>query len=176
MTLDLSAEAAKAKRRKSPADLIAGVDVSSKLLAIVRLDASTGALYDTLELRIRSHNNPAEMPRDAAFALAAVTLGECGAVFIEDGMGRFPKSVALLNRVVGALLHSLVIYPETSVNLYAPSVWKKLAGLKGNADKPAIKKHAKLLYPKLVGSQDIHDAACIGYAGYQESLHFSEAA
>lgn len=151
--------------------LIAGVDVSSRILAVVLLDAHTGALHETLELKIggKKGSEP-RMAQSSAFRYAAEAVSWASTAYIENPMGGQPLGVALCNRALGALIHALGDQcPETNIVLYGPTVWKVKAGLKGNAGKPEIKRHALELYPELVGptfSQDICDAACIARSGY----------
>lgn len=150
-------------------DLIAGVDVSSHILAIVYLEARTGALHSTLELRLKPGGKHPDMPRSPNFGIAGRDLSKARAVFIENGMGADKRSVSLMGRATGALINH--IDPDVPVSLYGPSEWKKAVGLKGNADKEAIRAHARVLYPELdaLCSQDICDAACIARAGFNES-------
>lgn len=154
--------------------LLAGVDVSSHIIAIALIDARNADLYETLELRIKPGGDNPAMPMATAFRLAADTLSWANAIWIENPMGAHPKSIATGNRAIGALLREIGgLDPVPPVNLIVPPTWKKLAGLKGNAPKPVISTRALDLYPTLAGpdySQDICDAACIAYAGYAESL------
>lgn len=143
--------------------LIAGVDVSTKLVAIVLLDAATGVLHSTLELRCATgrSDSPA-MPRDAAYRTAADTLNACQHVYVEAPKGKY--SVDVGNRALGALLAYLTV----PVTLFVPTAWKKAAGMKGSAGKVTIADQARKVFPELTfsTSQDICDAACIAHAGY----------
>lgn len=153
--------------------IIAGVDISSHLLAIVYLDARNGNLYETLELKLKPGGRHPDMARNANFGIAGRDLSRALAVFIENGMGGQAGAIAPMNRAIGALVSR--IDPSVPVNLYGPSEWKKAAGLKGNADKDTIRAHARSLYPELeaLASQDIHDAALIARAGFNESLDWA---
>lgn len=157
----------------TPPALIAGVDVSSRVLAIALLSAHTGALHETLELKIggKKGSEP-RMAQSSAFRFASEAISWAHTAYIENPMGGQPLGVALCNRALGALIHSLGDEcPDTKIVLYGPTVWKAKAGLKGNAGKPEIKRHAVALYPELVGptfSQDICDAACIARAGFND--------
>lgn len=145
--------------------LIAGVDSSTKLVAIALLNAATGELHSTLKLRCqRGRSDHPAMPRDAAYRIAAETLNSCQRVYIEAPMGKYATDVG--NRALGALLSRLTI-PAT---LYVPTRWKALSGLSGAATKADIREHALDLFPTLRAtpavSQDICDAAVIARAGY----------
>lgn len=148
--------------------LIAGVDVSTKLVAIALLDAHTGALKETLELRCdKGASAHPSMPRDSAYRLAADTLNTCTHVYIEEPFGKY--SVELGNRALGALLARITV----PVTLYGPTKWKALAGIPGNADKglirmAAYKRHKKLWANGASVSQDLCDALIIARAGWND--------
>lgn len=151
--------------------MIAGVDVSSRIIAIVLLDEHTGALRETLELRIGGkRGGDPTMPQSSAFRIAAETLALARTIVIENPMGGRALGVALCNRALGALIHALEPTPGTKIILWSPTEWKTKAGLHGHADKAAIRKVATALYPELAGaSQDTCDAAMIARAGYHET-------
>lgn len=168
-------------------DLIAGVDVSTKRLAIVRLRLDTGALYDTTVCEIAKDANPAELARTPAIVTLARKTSECRVAYYENPMGGNVKAVARLNRILGACQHAT---PRSiPIAELSPGEWKKLAGMKGNATKDVIARHGVKLYPDLaehlepaladyekgksargVAAQDVLDAACIARAGYVECL------
>jgi Holliday junction resolvasome RuvABC endonuclease subunit len=84
-------------------------------------------------------------------------------------MGAQVKGVAEVERVVGAVIAA--IPRKTSVSLISPSEWKKIVGLKGNAQKETIREFADSLYPALENSsQDLHDASLIARACYVEGI------
>lgn len=153
--------------------LIAGVDVSSRVLAIVLLDANTGALRETLELKIggKKGSEPG-MAQSSAFRLAAETLSWASVAYAENPMGAQPLAIALCNRALGALIHAMGDQcPETRIVILEPAKWKKDSGLKGNAPKSVIADRALAHYPQLAGpgfSQDICDAAMIARAGWHD--------
>lgn len=166
-------------------DLLAGVDVSTKRLAIVRLELPDGWLYDYNVLDIARDLNRAELARTPALAVFARIVGECRVAYYEDPAGFNVGAVARLNRILGACQHATP--RAVPVNEYTPPKWKALAGLKGNAGKDAIARRAVELYPDLaellpnaledaarktprgVWEQDVLDAACIAVAGLNET-------
>lgn len=154
--------------------LIAGVDVSSRVLAVVLLNAHTGALHETLEMKVGgAKGGDPGMAQSSAFRIIADTCSWASTVYIENPMGGQVHAVALCNRALGALIHRLGDYPESEIVFFSPTGWKKAAGMKGNAGKPVIREHALALYPELAGpgfSQDICDAACIARAGFNVSV------
>lgn len=166
-------------------DLLGGVDVSTKRLAIVRLDLASGALYDYTVLEIKKDANDAELARTPAVAYYARKASECRIVYFENPMGGNVKAVARLNRILGACQKATP--RRLPIHEHGPGAWKKLAGMAGNAKKDAIARHAVEHYPGLehclepaladyakgksargVWEQDVLDAACIARAGYLE--------
>lgn len=145
--------------------LIAGVDISSRVIAIVLLDAATGELHATLELAIEPGGIQPNMPQASAFRLASDFIAQAERVWIEDPMGSHPRSVASGSRAVGALIRSLP-HRESWIRLVPPPKWKKLAGMKGNASKSVIRSFAyqHILPTPGAVSQDLCDAACIALA------------
>jgi Holliday junction resolvasome RuvABC endonuclease subunit len=82
-------------------------------------------------------------------------------------MGRQVKGVAEVERVVGSVIAT--VPRRVSVSLISPAEWKKIVGMKGNAQKDAIASYAVGLYPVLDGSsQDIYDASMIARACFIE--------
>lgn len=150
--------------------MIAGVDVSSRVIAIALLDTETGELRETLELAIKPGGVGPTMPQAPAFRIAAETIARATHAWIEDPMGSHPRSIASGSRAVGALIAS--IPPWVEVTLVPPPKWKKLAGMPGNATKLTIKQHVYNLgmFPHgTVLSQDLCDAACIARACHLNS-------
>lgn len=108
--------------------------------------------------------------RDPAVKLAASTLFTygCTAAYIEQPMGRHVRSIAKVERQVGAFIASM--NPEISTSLIGVTAWKAAAGLPGNAGKPLIRAYVLGLFPELEGlPQDVYDAAGIALAGFNES-------
>jgi hypothetical protein len=164
-----------AGRGMTPA-LVAGVDVSTVLVAVVILDASRDGFplvhvgEHPLAKLPKEGANKATRCRDVSLRIAALGIQArgCRTVYVEQPMGRHVGSVAEVERVVGAFLARLSrgIYAE----LRGPSAWKADAGLPGNAAKPAIRAEAERHYPILRNrSQDACDAALIARAGCIQS-------
>lgn len=172
-------------------DLIGGVDVSTKRIAIVRLDLADGSLYDytVLDIEKRADKNLSELARRPAVSYYARKASECRVVYFENPFGFDKGAVAKLNRVLGACQHATP--RAVSVCELSPSAWKVGAGLAGNAKKDAIAFSASNHYAGLahclapaledfnrktsrgVWEQDVLDAACIARAGYLECLKAS---
>jgi Holliday junction resolvasome RuvABC endonuclease subunit len=55
------------------------------------------------------------------------------------------------------------------VQFLKPSEWKKLAGLKGNANKDVVLGHAQLNYNVRIDTQDAADALLIAVAGQRRN-------
>lgn len=87
-------------------------------------------------------------------------------------MGRQVKGVAEVERVVGSVIAS--VPKKIAVSLIGPAEWKKIVGLKGNAQKEEIAVHAIDLYAVLSeSSQDILDAAMIARSCFLEGKKIS---
>lgn len=156
--------------------LITGVDVSTKLVAVVIVDAAADDFplvhrgeYPLAKLPKESPNK-ATRCRDSALDEAAYLIewSGCTSVYVEQPFGASIKGVAEVERVVGAFLRAL---PRgISSCLLGPSEWKRIAGIGGNANKERIREEAERHYPTLRGRvQDICDAAIIARAGALES-------
>lgn len=160
---------------RSPVKVIAGVDVSTLSIAVVVLNTRDGALVKFDEFFFPKkdklpNKNPAERCRHIILDAYTAFMNGVSVMQVEQPMGSSIKSVAEVERVVGAVIRSTPY--KTHVNPpIGPSEWKKLAGLAGNAKKPEIAVAAVRRFPLLADeSQDIHDAALIAYALYAESV------
>ncbi len=150
---------------------IAGIDVSTKAIAVVVLSASDGSLLRWEQFDYPKLNDLPE--RNVTHRCRWITLDDYASFMrgvhvaqIEQPMGAHAKSVAEVERVVGAVIRSTPSKTDVAV-LLGPSEWKKAAGLPGNASKVQIAAYALQLYPLLQGeSQDILDASLIGRAYY----------
>lgn len=156
--------------------VIAGVDVSTKSIAVVVLSSKTGDVHRFDEFPIpdirKLGNNKAERCRVIANTGFASALRRVSALYVEQPMGRQVKGVAEVERVVGSVIAS--VPKRVSVSLITPAEWKKIVGLKGNAQKDEIASYARQLYPVLDGSsQDIFDASMIARACYVEGSRVS---
>lgn len=154
--------------------MIAGVDISTKLIAAVILRPADGTLagittHPLAKVDTKTQDASARC-RDVALGEAAGVLWAAGvtAAYIEQPMGRHVRSIAEVERVIGAFIASL--HPSISVSLIGPPEWKAKAGMPGNAGKPLIADFARLHYPVLDGApQDVCDAACIARAAFNEA-------
>lgn len=153
--------------------MIVGLDISTRLIAMVTISSKDGSIvrfdeYQIPDLR-RLDNNKAERCRAVADTGFQKDMRGVVAAYIEQPMGRQVKGVAEVERVVGAVIAA--IPRKTSISLIAPSEWKKIVGLKGNAQKDAIREFADDIYPVLQdSSQDLHDASLIARACYIEGI------
>jgi len=146
--------------------MIAGVDISTKGIAVVTI-ASTGALFSAYWFGIEDTRLVAERCRDWSIGDAARSCAMSDNVYVEQPMGRNIKSVAAVERIVGAFLAQVT--HDIPVNIIGVTAWKALAGMSGHANKAAITAHVVAAYPQLAGKrQDIHDAAGIALAGHAD--------
>lgn len=146
--------------------MIVGVDVSTVRICAVGLGRA-GRIVLIVNERLSKIDtktqDAAARCRDAALARAAATIGYGAAVWIEQPMGRHVRSVATVERVVGAFIANLS--PSTSACLIGVTSWKAEAGMPGNAGKPAIAEFVLGRYPELAGHpQDILDACGVALA------------
>jgi Holliday junction resolvasome RuvABC endonuclease subunit len=151
--------------------VIAGIDVSTKSIALVVLSSKTGDISRFDEFLIpdlrKLGGNKAERCRVIAETGFPAALKRVTVVYVEQPMGRQVKGVAEVERVVGSVIAS--VPKKTSVSLITPAEWKKAVGLKGNAQKDDIRAFADELYPVLSeSSQDLHDAALIARSCFVE--------
>lgn len=151
--------------------VIGGVDVSTKSIALVVLSSKTGEVSRFDEFPIPDlkalGNNKAERCRVIAETGFVSALRRVSVLYVEQPMGRQVKGVAEVERVVGSVL--ACVPRKTAISLITPAEWKKIVGMKGNAQKDEIRKFADHLYPVLIeSSQDIHDAAMIARACFIE--------
>ena len=153
--------------------MIAGLDISTKLIAVVIISPKSGEIVRFDEYPIPSlsklGNNKAERCRAVADTGFQSNMRGVISAYVEQPMGAQVKGVAEVERVVGAVIAA--IPRKTSVSLISPSEWKKIVGLKGNAQKETIRELADSLYPALENSsQDLHDASLIARACYVEGI------
>lgn len=152
-----------------PRQLIAGVDVSTKSIAIVVLAKSDGSFIRCDEFPIptkaKLNGNKAERCRSIDSTAIRGFLRGVQAVYVEQPMGRFIQAVAEVERVIGAFI-AVGIPQRSSVHLIDPLAWRTLNELRRHASKEEITALADICFPVLTGaSQDLHDAALIARAG-----------
>lgn len=156
--------------------MIAGVDISTvRICAVGIADTRLGLrLQFVVNEALRKIELEAECEstrlRDPAVLRSAQDMFAHGvtAAYIEQPMGRFVRSVAKVERQVGAFIAHL--HPEISTSLIGVTAWKAAAGMPGNAGKPVIRAFVLDLFPELDGApQDVFDAAGIALAGVNES-------
>ncbi len=153
--------------------MIVGLDISTRLIAMVTISSKDGSIVRFDEYAIpdlkRLDRNKAERCRAVADTGFQTQMSGVVAAYVEQPMGRQVKGVAEVERVVGAVIAA--IPKETCISLISPSEWKKIVGLKGNAQKDDIREFADAIYPVLQNSsQDLHDAAMIARACYMEGM------
>lgn len=152
--------------------VIAGLDISTRMIALVVLNAQDATIarrdeFPIPEISKLANKSKAERCRVVATTGLAEALSGVTTVYVEQPMGRQIKGIAEVERVVGAVIAN--IPDPCAVSLITPGEWKKSAGLNGNANKEAIALRAVGLYPSLDGSsQDILDAAMIARACWEE--------
>lgn len=153
--------------------MIAGIDFSTKAVDVVLLDEDS----DTVEW----HRFPLDGPGDAFDRSRLVRAAMPSrswwedhgviAVGIEDPRG---YSAGHLYRIQGGILQCLPA--DVLVQPWIPSVWRRLVGLAGNADKNAIAIHSRRLLGGVTpGGEWPQDAHCIARAT-RSSVEHGEAA
>jgi Holliday junction resolvasome RuvABC endonuclease subunit len=149
--------------------VIAGVDVATRNVAIVRLSEDGGARWDQLS------TDPKVPALEAVRLLhrAALTYPWPAVVWIERPMGRHVRSVSDLSRVVGAVVAALP--DRVSVSEVSPPEWKVGIGLKGNASKRDVWRWASVLIGSDPPDQDAADALAIAWACWLASKRATDA-
>jgi len=89
-------------------------------------------------------------------------------IYVEGaGGGPNPKNTLMIAECAGATIQECArVWPRCPVERLAPAEWKKIAGIKGNADKAAVAERAAALGWRFDHkADDASDAALIATAG-----------
>jgi Holliday junction resolvasome RuvABC endonuclease subunit len=161
--------------------LLLGIDVSPKRLGWGLVDLVTGEPVacgcESIDLPDHGwmHQQVFQAFHDMIWT-ADGSMGETGdweiqCVFIEDTAqaGKYRQHDA--GRAQGIVQAEVERrWPHVvPVQFLKPSEWKKLAGLKGNANKDVVLGHAQLNYNVRIDSQDAADALLIAVAGQRRN-------
>jgi Holliday junction resolvasome RuvABC endonuclease subunit len=160
--------------------LLLGIDVSPKRLGWGLVDLVTGepVACGCESIDLPSHGWMHQQVQRALHDLTisthdAISQGfwEIQCVFIEDTAqaGKYRQHDA--GRAQGIVQAEVERrWPHVvPVQFLKPSEWKKLAGLKGNANKDVVLGHAQLNYNVRIDTQDAADALLIAVAGQRRN-------
>jgi len=141
---------------------VVGIDLSSRAVDLAKLDETLGyASHNRISLERDKRASawertllvPELMPESCFWQdvyLAA----------IEAPYGAGHGTVAVLNRIVGALAATIPVRPLWVVR---PDEWKRSLGLHGKPSAEVVEQLGLRLEGPYAGSQDARDAVCIAY-------------
>jgi len=141
---------------------VVGIDLSSRAVDLAALDETTGHATHT---RISLERDKRATAWERTLALPELMpptsfWDDVYLAAIEAPYGAGHGTVAVLNRIVGALAATIPVRPLWVVR---PDEWKRSLGVRGKPDAETVEQLGLTLEGPYAASQDARDALCIAY-------------